>query len=352
MADRYWVGGTGTWDGTSTTNWASSSGGASGASVPTASDNVFFDANSNISIASFIVTMATTPRVCNDITISGLDGAMTLAGSSVGLTISGSLLFPASGLTCSYTGTTTFNATTGKTVNFNGVALASQISFSGAGGSWTLEGALSTSSSVVLGNGTLNTNGYSVTSAGFGATGSNTRTLTLGATTWTITSGDWNASGATNLTVNRGTSTINMTGTFTTKYFFPGGKTWGVVNQGGSGKLIITGSTGATFANLTNTVQPVSIEFVNGYTYFFDAFSISGTSGNLVSIFSSSNGLTFTLSKVGGGIVSCDYLSIKDSIATVSNAAWYAGNNSTNVSGNTGWIFTAAPGSGMLFFFN
>jgi hypothetical protein len=35
MADRYWVGGTGTWDGTSTANWAASSGGGSGASVPT-----------------------------------------------------------------------------------------------------------------------------------------------------------------------------------------------------------------------------------------------------------------------------------------------------------------------------
>jgi len=43
MADRYWVGGTGTWDTTSTTNWSATSGGASGASVPTTADNVIFD---------------------------------------------------------------------------------------------------------------------------------------------------------------------------------------------------------------------------------------------------------------------------------------------------------------------
>ena len=43
MADRYWVGGAGTWDTTSTTNWSASSGGASGASVPTSADSVFFD---------------------------------------------------------------------------------------------------------------------------------------------------------------------------------------------------------------------------------------------------------------------------------------------------------------------
>jgi len=46
MAARFWVGGSGTWDGSSTANWASSSGGASGASAPTAADTVTFDANS------------------------------------------------------------------------------------------------------------------------------------------------------------------------------------------------------------------------------------------------------------------------------------------------------------------
>lgn len=43
MATRFWVGGTGTWDSTSTTNWAATSGGASGASAPIAGDNITFD---------------------------------------------------------------------------------------------------------------------------------------------------------------------------------------------------------------------------------------------------------------------------------------------------------------------
>lgn len=46
MANRYWVGGTGTWNTTNTTNWSTTSGGAGGASVPIAADAVFFDANS------------------------------------------------------------------------------------------------------------------------------------------------------------------------------------------------------------------------------------------------------------------------------------------------------------------
>lgn len=46
MANRFWVGGTGTWDSTSTTHWAATSGGSSGASAPVAGDAVTFDANS------------------------------------------------------------------------------------------------------------------------------------------------------------------------------------------------------------------------------------------------------------------------------------------------------------------
>lgn len=46
MATYYWVGGNGTWNGTSTANWAAASGGAAGAGPPTVTDNVIFDANS------------------------------------------------------------------------------------------------------------------------------------------------------------------------------------------------------------------------------------------------------------------------------------------------------------------
>jgi hypothetical protein len=42
MASRYWVGGTGTWD--QTAHWSATSGGAGGASVPTLSDDVIFNA--------------------------------------------------------------------------------------------------------------------------------------------------------------------------------------------------------------------------------------------------------------------------------------------------------------------
>jgi hypothetical protein len=65
MADRYWVGGTGSWN--STTKWSATSGGASGASVPTASDNAIFDANSGA--AQYIVTV-TDNATCADLTFT------------------------------------------------------------------------------------------------------------------------------------------------------------------------------------------------------------------------------------------------------------------------------------------
>ena len=62
MAARFWVGGTGTWDASSTANWSATSGGAGGASVPTSADSVTIDAasgsgtitvNTNFTITTF-----------------------------------------------------------------------------------------------------------------------------------------------------------------------------------------------------------------------------------------------------------------------------------------------------------
>lgn len=46
MADRYWVGGTGNWDTTTTTHWSGTSGGAGGQSVPVDGDTVTLDGSS------------------------------------------------------------------------------------------------------------------------------------------------------------------------------------------------------------------------------------------------------------------------------------------------------------------
>jgi hypothetical protein len=342
MANRYWVGGTGTWDTSSTANWSTSSGGSSGASVPTASDSVFFD-----QAGTYTVTL-TGSLTCLDFTVS----AGTVTFSSTGSpTVSGSMSLIA-GTVWSSGGGITFNATTtGKTFTTNGTSISGTIYFSGVGGAWTLGSALSCTSGINFTAGTLDTSNYSVTSSTFQSSGSSVKVLTLGSTTWTVTgSGSfaWYTSGATNLTVNRGTSTINMTSA-SIKDFNSPGLTWGTINQGGSGQLQIKAT--GTFANITNTTQPAIIIFTSSTTYYFEQFSLSGTAGNLITL-SATLSSPYTLSKIGGGVVSCNYLVIEKSTATGSGASWYAGANSTDLGGNTGWNFTAPPSGGMLFFFN
>jgi hypothetical protein len=77
MATRYWVGGTGTWDASSTTNWSASSGGAGGASAPVAADTVIFDSLSGTGTCT---------------TASGATCAIaTLNTSTLGLTLGANL---------------------------------------------------------------------------------------------------------------------------------------------------------------------------------------------------------------------------------------------------------------------
>jgi hypothetical protein len=176
MADRFWVGGNGNWDAATTTNWSTTSGGAGGASAPTSADDVYFDAGSDAG-GAFTVTIGT-GAVCRDITAGSLDFVMTLAGSAA-WAISGSLTFPATNLTRTYTGAITFNATTtGKTITTNGVQpTTGAITFNGIGGEWTLGSALTTGGAITLTNGTLD-----VSASNF----------TITCTSWTKTGGTLN----------------------------------------------------------------------------------------------------------------------------------------------------------------
>jgi len=70
MADRYWVGGTGLWDSNVGTKWATTSGGAGGASIPTLTDNVFFDA------ASGAVTVTVSSAECANLNFTGFTGSI------------------------------------------------------------------------------------------------------------------------------------------------------------------------------------------------------------------------------------------------------------------------------------
>jgi len=351
MANRYWVGGTANWDGTAGTKWSATSGGAGGASVPTSADDVFFDGNS-----TGTCTVSAGNTGAKSINCTGFTGGLTV---SAAITLSGSLTL-VSGMTYSASARITFNGTAtittaGKTMHaftVNGagitVGLGDAYSFSTA------------AASINITQGTFNTNNFNITGTSTNSnniiniSGTTTRAVNLGSSTLTfaVNSGDvWNASTTTNLTFNAGTSSFVFTGAGT---FQGGSLTYNNLTMSNSGTktingantfaaLTLSGTTNITGSNtvttLANGASPATFNFSSGTTTTITNWNVSGTAGNLVLIRTA----THTLSKASG-TVSADYLDIFGSTAT-GGATWYAGANSINSGGNSGWIFTAPPGA-------
>ena len=89
MANKYWVGGAGTWDVSTTTKWSDSDGGAGGAVAPTSTDDVIFNANSGFGSGGTVTVAAT--AVCNNFTISGLASKTVIFSFTGNPTFSGAM---------------------------------------------------------------------------------------------------------------------------------------------------------------------------------------------------------------------------------------------------------------------
>jgi len=271
MATLYWgpSGGTstGTWDETTTTNWFTNLARTTPAgAAPTSADDVVFDASSDNG-APFTVTLSGLP-VCRDITISGLDQTMTLAGTPTRLDIYGSLLWPATNLARTFAAPIYFKATTtGKTITTNGVNIttSSNVIFDGVGGEWTLGSALSFGTPTSQGatidvvNGTFKTGNYNITAGVLSSNYSSTRGIYLGSSTVSLRfTTALNFTTSTNLTFDAGTSTIDLTqASFN---FYGGGQTFYILSLSGTtanSSGLITGTN--TFTTLTITTPATAI---------------------------------------------------------------------------------------------
>jgi hypothetical protein len=89
---RFWVGGTGTWDATDTTHWATATNGAGGASVPVAADTVTFDASSG----GGTVTVNTDVTVTS-ITMGAFTGTLDFSVNNNNVNLSATTAFSGTG---------------------------------------------------------------------------------------------------------------------------------------------------------------------------------------------------------------------------------------------------------------
>lgn len=224
------------------------------------------------------------------------------------------------------------------------------ITFNGATGKWAFIDALTTgvTATVTLTAGTLqidgpnDISGLSHSIGLFASSNANARTLRLGSCTFTLTGVGtiFTFATATLLTFVKGTAQIVISDiSASSKTFAGGAQTFNTlqITGGGSGAVIFTGAN--TFANLpkiTGGTKTLTFPASTTTTFTGTGNDNFGNGSNVITINSSSGGSAATLSKAVG-IVECGFLSLQDSTGT---GTFYAGQNSTNVSGNSGWIFS------------
>ena len=350
MADRYWVGGSGVWDSSSTANWSATSGGASGASAPTSVDDVIFNASSGgVGINSTFIAKLNAVS-CKSLTMANF--AATFNSSGTGdLTVFGSV---------SVTSATAFGnpswSNTGANLiidvsspsilniqprfygNVNLIANSSSITLTG---DLTIGNiSLGSGGVLTLVSGTFDAANYNVNSGRLNNNSGITRTLTMGSGVWDFwgfSGGVWNTT-TTNLTFNVGTSTISFTGiaAFTfTRIFNGAGLTYYNLNlSAGQNPTIINGGNTFNAINCTPSTGH-EIQFQIGTTTTVNIFNVNPTA-SAVLIRSTTYGTQATLSKASGS-VNVSRVQIQDSNAT-GGAVWSA-TNSVNNGNNTGWLF-------------
>ncbi|NTW32265.1 MAG: hypothetical protein HGB12_06530, partial [Bacteroidetes bacterium] len=326
--------------------WALTDGGdPTGVATPTQTDNVFFS-NTNLHKC----TIGATSFCANLDFTYGTGYTGILAGNSE-LYNYGSLTMK-NGMTNNYTGTINFQISgfgPNLTITSNGITFAGNIMINGSARTFLLGSNLTLASTKTLTvqQGTLsavNGNNNYVISTGLLYMNS-VGTLTLGSATHLLT-GTGNVCNITsaNSTVNANTSTINITDASATAKTFAGyGRTFNnlCITGAGTGTYTISGNNTFNTLTIDRSAAPKTVNFTAGTTQTVNNLSIPTSGNTIVTLQSTSAGSPWNIATPSSQI-SCDYLSIKDSHANPSTKpTWFAGVNSTNVSGNTGWIFSA-----------
>ncbi len=244
------------------------------------------------------------------------------------------------GVTLGGSGQLTLNGTGTQLITSAGKTWPGTVTQNGSGGTVSLQDAFATASTFTLTNGTINTNGFNVTSTTF-VTAAGTKTLSLNGSLWTVTA----TGNAVNNAANTGFTVTANTGTFkhtnaTSSTFAGGGKSWGGATVWASSGAGVVTITGANTLNLrldaANTITlPASTTTTCATS---NCITSAGTSGSHALINSSSGGTKATLS-FASGCIGAGFTDITDNTAT-GGATWYSNGTLTST---TGWLAGACP---------
>jgi gliding motility-associated-like protein len=214
--DFYWVGGTGNWD--DPTHWSFSSGGPSSGCLPSALDDVFFDANSFTGPGQS-TTINVENAYCRSMDWTGATNMPSLAGPmNHNLRLGGSLTFiPA--MRNDFEGAWFFESNqAGNTITAATQPFRFDLTFAGASGEWILQDSIYVDWNIFFNSGTLRTNDQAVDCNRFLSEAPTQRNLVLGhshiyTSARDLRSAIWDVV-ADNLSLDAGTSTIESRGAY------------------------------------------------------------------------------------------------------------------------------------------
>jgi hypothetical protein len=342
VADAYWVGASGNWS-DATTHWAESDGGAANAEhLPTAGTNVHFTSLSGFIIGNKTVTNNVAPY-CNNMDWTGSPNTPIWAMSNQTSYIYGSITL-STGMTATGNAGINFVGTSSQTITTNGVVCGdagSQWTINGVGGVYTLQDNLTLLGTLLVNNGTLDTNDKTVTVQTFSISGTNIRTADLGSSIINVSQA-WTATTITSLTLTEGTSSIRLTSTAS---FSGGGETYYEAQFNGTSHTI---SGANTFTNLTRTGTATKTDSLtlSANQTVTGVLTLNGNSAiNRVLIQSNTPATRRTIT--ANGTISASNVDFLD-IYGAGSASWdlsAATGGSGNVGNNVGITFTPADDS-------
>jgi hypothetical protein len=338
MADRYWVGNTigqTTWDNVAGSKWATTSGGAGGASVPNAGDNVIFDTNSGTGT----VTVNTVNASCANFTLTATQALLIQSSGSFDVDVNGSVLSLVAGGSASVA-FLRFRFSSATTLTTNGKAIGNMQIGALPATVIQLADNLTITDSFDLTQGTFTTNNFNVTvGANFSCTGSSTRTLNLGSSTIEV----YNTFllTATGLTFNVGTSTISFTTPNGAPVLSATGYTFNNVIFNSNTNYALTCSS-CTFNNLTvgnNNSATILSMTVSGNNTVTGTFQTTSTTAiQRVFIRSDTLGTARTFTCAAVSLSDADFADI----AAAGAASPFTGTRLGDCKGNTNITFPAA----------